>query len=291
MAGCGLGDDDFADTDSAILQKIVEDDAEGLYGPGLNDDGDSLFFASLTKESAKSNFSDFWKMAGNGIRFGRLITELQKEEPDIIFEEDTLAYFTANYLLKGIFKIDSAGMQYSKPLRHRFSRSISFVKGFNPATGDKWTPVTVSSAYGSSLDPATLAVNTRLAIDSIWIAVPQGVIAVDDPAEIVNYYKNPVTLHNNDSIVVFVKVRNKIDGFDRPVGFVTNGKNRDNQFRRRLEMTRIPFTDYFRKVLYIEASQKRGFNQLVIDFLTVSSINRRARPYDSYMIAVPYLVQ
>lgn len=288
--GCGLGDDDFADTPYAQIEKVVISDKEGLFEPGLNDDGDSLFFASLSKEFGKSNAAEFWKNAANGIRFGRVIESIERGSLDIILQ-DTIAFVTVNYLLRGSFRVDSAGNFYSKPLRHKLSRSITFVKRTNPVTGEKWQPVTISAAYGSSLDPATLAENTRLAIDSIWIATPHGLIMVDDPAEIVNYYKNPITLHNDDSIVVFVKVRNKFDGFDRPVGFVTNGKNRENQFRRRLEMTRIPFTDYFRKVLYIEASQKRGFNQLVIDFLTQSTISRRARPYDSYLIAIPYKVQ
>lgn len=291
--GCGLGDDDFADTDSAILQKIVKDDTEGLFAPGLTDDGDSLYTADLSKSLAKNGASAFWKVAANNINFGRLIQPIDPKK-DITFDiliQDTIAYATVHYQLKGSFIVDSAGLRSSKPLRHQLSRSITFLKRENPVTGEKWLPVMISAAYGSSLDPATLAENTRLIIDSIWIEIPQGNIVVDDPAEIVNFYGNPFTLHNNDSIVVFVKVRNKVDVFDRPVGFVTNGKNKDNQFRRRLEMKRIPFTDYFRKVLYIEASQKRGFNQLVIDFLTASSINRRARPYDSYMIAIPYKVQ
>lgn len=290
--GCGLGDDDFADTPYVEIQKIIDEDSEGLFQPGLNNDGDSLFTADLTKSLSINGASEFWKAAANGIKFGRLITEVERIKPvDIILQDDTLAYATVRYILKGSFIIDSTGFKFSKPLRHRLSRSITFVKRENPITKEKWLPVSISAAYGSSLDPATLSENTRLTIDSIWIAVPSGILIVDDPAEIVNYYMNPIKLHNNDSIVVFVKVRNRIDGFDRPVGFITNGKNRENQFRRRLEMTRIPFTDYFRKTLYVEASQKRGFNQLVIDFLTQGSINRRSRPYDSYMIAIPYKVE
>jgi hypothetical protein len=292
LFGCSVGDDDFVDT-KVIIQQIIEKDQEGLFEPGLTDDGDSLFTADLSKSLAKNGASDFWKTAANNINFGRLIQPFDPKK-DMTFDvivQDTIAYATVNYLLKGSFVIDSAGNRFTKILRHRLSRFITFVQRENPATGDNWVPITVSAAYGSSLDPANLLENTRLAIDSIWIAVPQGNIIVDDPAEIVNYYGNPITLHNNDSIVVYVKVRNKIDGFDRPVGFITNGKNKENQFRRRLEMTRIPFTDYFRKTLYIEATQRRGFNQLVIDFLTQSAINKRARPYDSYMIAIPYKVQ
>ena len=48
--GCGLGDDDFADTPYAQIEKVVISDKEGLFEPGLNDDGDSIFFASLSKE-------------------------------------------------------------------------------------------------------------------------------------------------------------------------------------------------------------------------------------------------
>ena len=291
--GCGLGDDDFADTDIGTLQKIVEDDKEGLFEPGLNNDGDSLFTADLSKALAQNGASDFWKTAANNINFGRLIQPIDPKKDitlDIVVQ-DTIAYATVSYQLKGSFVIDSAGIRSLKPLRHQLSRSITFLKRDNPATSEKWVPIMISAAYGSSLDPASLAENTRLVIDSIWVGLPQGNIIVDDPAEIVNFYGNPFTLHNNDSIVVYVKVRNKIDGFDRPIGFVTNGKNKENQFRRRLAMTRIPFTDYFRKTLYVEASQKRGFNQLVIDFLTQSAINRRSRPYDSYMIAIPYKVQ
>lgn len=293
LIGCGLGDDDFTDTE--ILMKIIKDDSEGLYEPGLNNDGDSLFFTSLLKEFGKSEASVFWKNTAAGIRFGRIITSVERRDIDIMIQ-DTIAYVTPHYLLKGIFRVDSAGSLYDKQLRHQLSRSITFVKRQNPTTDEKWKPITVSAAYGSSLAPAsTIIENTRLVIDSIWIATPYQTFIVDDPAEIVNYYKNPVTLHDNDSIVVFVKVRNRIDNiFDRPVGFITNGQNKDiqnNQYRRRLEMTRIPFTDYFRRTVYIEASQKRGFNQLVIDFLTQKTINQRARPYDSYMIAVPYKVQ
>ncbi len=289
--GCGLGDDDFTDTPYAQIEKIIVEDTAGLFEPGLNDDGDSLFTADLSKALAQNGASDFWKTAAYNINFGRLVQPLVIDpKRDITIDvQDTIGYATVNYILRGSFIIDSSGTRFTKLLRHRLSRFITFVK--NPATDEEWQPLTISAAYGSSLDPATLAENTRLAIDSIWIAVPQGNIIVDDPAEIVNYYKNPITLHNNDSIVVFVKVRNRIDGFDKPIGFVTNGKNKENQFRRRLAMTRIPFTDYFRKTVYVEASQKRGFNQLVIDFLTQGSINRRSRPYDSYMIAIPYKVE
>lgn len=295
--GCGHGDDDFADTPFVQIEKIIEKDAEGLFEPGLNDDADSLFIADLSKSLDKNGASVFWKAVANNIRFGRLIAKdgVERKGIDIFFPVDSIAYATVHYLLKGSFVIDSSGARFSKPLRHQLSRSTTFVKRQNPNTDEPWLPVTVSAAYGSSLDPATLAENTRLVIDSIWLATPLGNMVVNDPAEIVNYYKNPITLHNNDSIILFVKVRNKIDPLnDRPVVFITNGQNKDtqgNQYRRRLEMTRIPFTDYFRKTLYIEASQKRGFNQLVIDFLTQSTINRRARPYDSYMIAIPYKVQ
>lgn len=289
--GCGLGDDDF--TDTQILMRIIKDDSEGLFEPGLNNDGDSLFTADLSKALAQNGASDFWKTAANNVRFGRVIppSGIERSGIDINILEDTLAYVSVHYLLKGIFVVDSAGTEFAKPLRHQLSRSITFVKRKNPATNEAWQPLTISAAYGSSLDPATLTPNTRLSLDSIWIATPYDTIRVDDPAEIVNYYKHPIALHNNDSIVILVKVRNRIDILDRPVGFVTNGKNKENQFRRRLEMTRVPFTDYFRRTLYIEASQQRGFNQLVIDFLTQGSINRRLRPYDSYMIAIPYRVQ
>ncbi|MBL7996825.1 hypothetical protein JNM05_15770 [bacterium] len=294
VTGCGLGDDDFTDT-SIQIQKIIDLDEEGLFAPGLNNDGDSLFVADLSKSLAKSGASDFWMNAANGFRFGRYIPNgVERIKPiDIIFQ-DSLAYATVRYRLNGSFIIDSAGARSFKPLRHQLARSITFVQRNNPATNDEWQPLTVSAAYGSSLDPATLAENTRISIDSIWIATPDQTIFVDDPAEIVNFYHHPITLQNNDSIVVLVKARNRVDAFDRPIGFITNGKNRDtqsNQYRRRLEMMRIPFTDYYRKTVYIEASQKRGYNQLVIDFLTISTINKRAKPYDSYMIAVPYRVQ
>ncbi|MBL7960426.1 hypothetical protein JNL27_09340 [bacterium] len=294
IIGCGVGNDDFTDTPIGEIKKIIDSDTEGLFAPGLNNDGDSLYAADLTKSLAKNGASDFWMNAANGIRFGRFIQSVERIDPIDIIIQDTLAYATVRYRLNGSFIIDSVGARSFKPLRHQLSRSITFVQRNNPATNEEWQPLTISAAYGSSLDPATLTENTRVTIDSIWIMTPDQIIFVDDPAEIVNFYHHPITLQNNDSIVVLVKVRNRIDGFDRPVGFITNGKNKDtqsNQYRRRLEMIRIPFTDYYRKTVYIEFSQKRGYNQLVIDFLTLSTITKRSKPYDSYMIAVPYRVQ
>ncbi|MCB0832736.1 MAG: hypothetical protein KDC45_04675, partial [Bacteroidetes bacterium] len=61
-------------------------------------------------------------------------------------------------------------------------------------------------------------------------------------------------------------------------------------FSRKFQFQRIPGTFTYEYQFTVDNGQLRGFNQLVLDFITASTIIRRNKPYDSRLIMISYRV-
>ena len=286
---CGLDDGDFSDVE--VIEEIIAGDLEGVFGIEVADDEDAIDIDSTQVSVAKSFVPDFMN---DPLRIGRQV-DVSRENVSISFlDNKTVAIAEVRYLLTGEFKIvEPNALVRTKLLTHRISRNIRFVKTKNTVTGERWSRQRISAAYGSSEESA-------LTLDSLTILIRRAAggssaIIVSNAAEIDLLENSIPTVKPMDTVFIKVKVRNGRNSLDPAVGFVTIGKNgvRDARDRFLLHNGRsfdhVPQDGNYTGRFIIRPTFNRGFNQLVIDFVTRSTLVGDGA-YDSILIFLPYRV-
>lgn len=281
IAGCHTGTDDFSD-----IKTIIKNDLEGIYGIELADDQEAT---PVSKISIAADYTLFGKsyqieMGQNkaGLLFGR--TEVRFDRAiEVNQVNDTLAVAQVTHFMEGQFVvIEDDGSSRVKPFQHEVDRVITFARRENPNTGEPWTRISFSAAYGKS-------VNSKLELDSLTISSRLGTVSAHDPLTLNVTETNVFRLIRFDTISIDVKAKNISNAADSLFGTVVTGKNRNRDGRFRIRL--LPRgNDHYRATLRIGALQPDGFNQLGIDFYTQSTLLHPLMPYDSFIIMVPYRV-
>ncbi len=282
IAGCGHGNDDFSD-----LENIIKDDREGIFGIELADDDEAQGVAEAQIAREYTLLGKSYRVSAGISHAARLFgrTEVRfRREIQIARVNDTLAVATIRHRMTGNFVvIEMDGTSRSKAFEHLLDRTITFAERENPATGESWTPISFSAAYGSSP-------NSQSKLDSLKILTRLGSVAVSDPLTL-NFTRTTLyRLLRLDTIRVEVQAVKTGQPADSLFGTIVTGKNRskDGRFRIRL----LPVSDNrFVTTIRVGLLQPLGINQLGIDFYTASTIMHPLASYDSFMILVPYEVR
>lgn len=287
LTGCSLSDEEYSDI--RVIEQIIKKDAEQVFGVELANDSIALPEDSLetifsrTFKIGTSNYS--YSFTGNrqhGVFFGRRVASFSRIII-VTMINDTMASAEVNFILKGNLIIIRPEWSTSKPFSHSVKRYITFVKRTNPVTKERWHRVSFTAAYGIS-DSA------EMAIDSIRIVTPYDTIVSGNPFEISISQSNPITLRRGDYIWIDVKAHSNLGASDKLAGFVINGKNRyKNVFRERKLMYYIHPQHYVR-LIQIRQNQLNGFNQLILDFYALATLNQIDTKYRSMLVAIPYRI-
>ncbi len=270
--GCDIGNSDYAD-DFQEVKQIIEKDLEGAFGSEI-----------IIEQNATTPLKTLAKIERIfRYRFGRIINSstrtINRDEITIV-DSTAQGSFTITY--SGQFKVidDSLKFDIVKELVHPMKRYVTFVRRFNPVLNQKWTTTSISAAFGATL-------NSKLRLDSLRIRTRRETIDVTDPFDITFSPQRPIILKGGDTLFIEAKVVNTDNIFDAPVGFVTTGRN-NFAGRIKSEMVRLG-GGRFSKVLRVDSTSTDAINQLVIDFITQSSVNTNiGKPYDSFIISIPY---
>jgi len=270
--GCGLGDDDFSDI--KVIEQIIKEDKEQIFGAAIADDGE------IAPED--TSISKTFLSKALALTFGRIIRDVTVT-PVVTLISDTLAFAATRYSLEGDFKVVLLnGDGFSKPFAHTINRYATFVKRKDLVTGAQWSRVSTSAAFG-------YADNSKLSLDTVYIATPNDTIVATDAAEIVSLEKKHIILHRGDPISIVVSAQNAFASADTLFGNIVMGMNRNVEGRARLRLPPTGNRRYMRTV-FVGPSQPSGFNQLMIDFITRGTLLNRAAPYDSFILLIPYRV-
>ncbi|MCB0832737.1 MAG: hypothetical protein KDC45_04680, partial [Bacteroidetes bacterium] len=214
IISCDLKDDDFSDIQ--IIQQIIKEDVEDIYGVEKAGD-DSLFVtASLAKSLAGSGNS--------GYGFQRRVTKVERKI-DVTIIADTLAEARIQYDVSGTFRVDSNFTTLAgKKFRHRLERYVGFVKrpDTDSLTRRTWRPTGFTPAFGASLNDMG-EYRTAMEFDSLLIVTPDFQYEVNDPGDLFTFYRNPIRVKRGDHVSVRIKAINAFDVLDIPVGFLKSG--------------------------------------------------------------------
>ena len=112
----------------------------------------------------------------------------------------------------------------------------------------------------------------------------------NEASDIIHYERQRLAFHLSDCVMVDVRAYNSQNLLDYPRGFLTCGRNGSHD-RFKGEMVG-PFSGgHYRRLVRIESNDTTRFSQLVVDFVTGSTISINAgKPYDSYLIVIPFRV-
>jgi hypothetical protein len=282
FSSCGIDNGDF--TDTKMIETIVKNDAEEVFGVDVADD--SIPTTTYTKAILKDNST----LAG--LRFGRVITTIDKQVDVTIIQPNLAAEATLTFTLNGLFVRDSNGTLTSKPLTHKLTRLVSLEKKENGVTKEKWRRTSTSAAYGKSgnILSGVFADSCNLVLDSLLILTPRDTIVITDPLEFAFYESHPIVLHQFETLVVEAKVRNSKNILDVPVGFISIGRNKARTVKSKDQLVNLGLGHFARSVTVGFTAQPH-FSQLVVDFVTLSTIASRTKPYDSFLIFIPIRIE
>lgn len=281
LSSCSSGTDDFSD-----IKTIIKNDLEGIYGIELADDDEPAPVAKISFDASYTLFGKRYEFqAGESrtdLRFGRTMVKFDRGI-DVNRVNDTLAMAQVTHFMEGQFVvIEDDGSSRVKPFRHEVDRVITFARRVNPITGEPWTRISFSAAYGASM-------GSKIELDSLTISTQLGTVSTHDPLTLNVTETNVFRLARLDTISIDVKARNLANAADSLFGTVVTGKNRNRDGRFRIRL--FPRgNDHYRATLRIGLLQPDGFNQLGIDFYTLSTLLHPLMPYDSFIIMIPYRV-
>ncbi len=291
--GCGVDSEDFSDT--KVIENIIKADVEEVFGVNVaNDDVAATVLPKTSNSDGVSNFAFKNSSTDEGLHFGRKIDidRIDRKIDVTIIEPDSTAQAMVTYTLQGQFLRDSSGVITSKPLTHQLARFITFEKKQNAVTGERWRRTSTSAAFGNSGNMTSVGFveASNLVLDSLLIVTPRDTILITDPLEFAFYENHPIVLHQFESILIEGKVRNTQNILDIPVGFVTIGRNKAQLVRSKEPLTNVG-GGRFVKLVTVGFSAQPHFSQLVIDFLTLSTITTRTQRYDSFLIFIPIRIE
>lgn len=271
LGGCSISGDDFTDTVQDEIKQIIKEDEQLAYGVEVVNDSSEI---TAPQKSAASESALVELLP----RFGRKIESIERTFQFFPEDFDTTVAVAVTHTLKGYLNIrDSNEVQVSKPLEHSLNRVITFAKRDN-----KWVHTSISGAFGYSE-------NSKLEMDSLIIRTANDTIVIGNATDFIFYTRRPFSVKRGDSISVTVRAFNKSNLLDRPMGSVLNGQNKTRE-RTRFNMNAFLGGRYERTIT-LKPTHKVGFNQLVVDFMTPSSLSINInKPYDSFMILIPYFV-
>lgn len=296
LVSCGLQDDDF--TDIQVIESIIKVDEDALFGIEVVDDGGAQDVDTvqntlktragelLALDKSKSTNIDFLPRIGRRVRIEKRIIEIPSIE-----RSDTMVTARVTYVVNGEFIVETLeGDHSSKHLEHEITRHMTFVRR-ESSTGDPWTRVSVSAAFGSSP-------GSNLALDTLTITYGDNSIVVTDPFQL-NLLEESIPIVSPGMLITIkAKVRNNNNTLDKAIGFIKTGHNRLATGRFKILMRddgrgedEIENDLNYTRTIRVSDDAVLGFNQLVVDFVTTSTIFVPIAPYDSFLLFIPVRVQ
>lgn len=274
--GCGWGDEDFSDT--KIIEQLIKEDIQQIFGVSVADDEEVSPSDTTVKVLTK-----VLRFPPDLVHYGRVVRQ-EFDTISISFRKDT-AFAVVTYRLEGDFRVVLPdGDTVKKAISHPIHRFVTFVRRKDLTTGARWSRLATSAAFG-------LADNSQLGLDTIYIQTPRDTIFTTNPFKILQNEDRHITLLRGDVINITIAARNNAAPQDTLFANVVLGRNIERDGRIRL---RLPYVNgrYSRNFLITEF-QPIGFNQLMIDFIARgrSFSPDPNKPYDSFLLIIPYRVE
>lgn len=272
LGGCSISGDDFTDTVQDEIKTIIKEDEQLAYGVDVVNDSSDI-------SAPQKGSAEFSSLAALLPRFGRKIESIERTFQFFPEDFDTTVAVAVTHTLKGFLNIrDSNEVQVSKVLEHNLSRVITFAKRDN-----KWVHTSISGAFGYSAD-------SKLVLDSLIIRTATDSIVIGNATDFIFYTRNPFSVKRGETISISVRAFNTSNLLDRPFGTVLNGQNKTRE-RTRFNMDAF-LGGRYERTFTLKPTHKIGFNQLVVDFMTPSSLSINVnKKYDSFMVLIPYFVE